>query len=137
MTSSHARDTTGRISSLCDAARFPLTFNQGVDVCVDKQLLPFKVRCRFRQYMSNKPAKYGIKVWVTCAVASSCTWRMQVYMGKPWNAGDAGPDGGAPRMCDNFFTSFALAEELLIRKIVVVGTIWRNKPEHPPELLQL
>lgn len=38
--------------------------------------------------------------------------------------------------CDNFFTSFALAEELLRRKLALVGTIRKNKPELPPQLLQ-
>lgn len=38
--------------------------------------------------------------------------------------------------CDNFFTSYALAEELLKRKTALVGTIRMNKPELPPQLLQ-
>ncbi|KAE8296656.1 hypothetical protein D5F01_LYC05417 [Larimichthys crocea] len=38
--------------------------------------------------------------------------------------------------CDNFFTSFALSEKLLRRKLALVGTIRRNKPELPPHLLQ-
>ncbi|KAJ8389232.1 hypothetical protein AAFF_G00122520 [Aldrovandia affinis] len=38
--------------------------------------------------------------------------------------------------CDNFFTSYALAEDLLRRKMDLVGTIRRNKPELPPNLLQ-
>lgn len=39
--------------------------------------------------------------------------------------------------CDNFFTSFALAEELLRRKLALVGTIRKNKPELLPRLLQI
>ena len=38
--------------------------------------------------------------------------------------------------CEKLFTSFALAEELLRRKLALVGTIRRNKPELPPILLQ-
>ncbi|KAJ8393029.1 hypothetical protein AAFF_G00069330 [Aldrovandia affinis] len=38
--------------------------------------------------------------------------------------------------CDHFFTSYALAEELLRRKMALVGTIRRNKPELPPNQLQ-
>ena len=35
----------------------------GTDVTVDEQLVPFRGRCPFRQYIPSKPAKYGIKVW--------------------------------------------------------------------------
>ncbi|KAK7156026.1 hypothetical protein R3I94_006179 [Phoxinus phoxinus] len=51
--------------------RLPLLFNPGVDVCVDEQLVGFRGRCRFRQYMPSKPAKYGIKIWVTSDVSTS------------------------------------------------------------------
>uniref|UniRef100_A0A3P8SVH4 PiggyBac transposable element-derived protein domain-containing protein n=1 Tax=Amphiprion percula TaxID=161767 RepID=A0A3P8SVH4_AMPPE len=130
-------------------ARLPLLFNPGVDVCVDEQLVGFKGRCGFRQYMPNKPAKYGIKIWVTCDVATSYAWRMQIYTGKPHSSSQEVNQGmrvtlqlteglqGHTVTCDNFFTSFALAEDLLRRKLVLVGTIRRNKPELPPHLLQL
>lgn len=62
--------------------RLPLLFNPGQDVCVDEKLVPFKGRCRFRQYMPSKPAKYGIKIWVTCDVTTSYAWKLQIYTGK-------------------------------------------------------
>lgn len=130
-------------------SRLPLLFNPGIDVCVDEQLVAFRGRCGFRQYMPNKPAKYGIKIWVTCDVATSYAWRMQIYTGKPPGSSREVNQGmrvtlqlteglqGHTVTCDNFFTSFALAEELLRRKLALVGTIRKNKPELPPQLLQL
>lgn len=38
---------------------------------------------------------------------------------------------------DIFYTPYALAEELLIRKLALVGTIRKNKPELPPQLVQI
>lgn len=128
--------------------RLPLLFNPGDDICVDEQLVPFRGRCKFRQYMPSKPAKYGLKIWVTADVATSYAWRCQVYTGKA--------DGGAPEIgqgkrvildmteglrgvtltCDNFFTSYSLAQELLMKKVALVGTIRANKPELPPKLKQ-
>lgn len=99
--------------------------------------------------MPNKPAKYGIKIWVTCDVATSYAWRMEIYTGKPPGSSREVNQGmmvtlrlteglqGHTVTCDNFFTPFALAEELLRRKLALVGTIRKNKPELPPELLQL
>ncbi|CAB4067319.1 unnamed protein product [Lepeophtheirus salmonis] len=37
--------------------------------------------------------------------------------------------------CDNFFTSYQLGQQLLKRKITMVGTVRKNKPELPPALL--
>uniref|UniRef100_A0AAZ1Y4A3 PiggyBac transposable element-derived protein domain-containing protein n=1 Tax=Oreochromis aureus TaxID=47969 RepID=A0AAZ1Y4A3_OREAU len=117
------------------------------DICVDEQLVPFRGRCNFKQYIPTKPAKYGLKIWAVCDVETSYAWRLQVYTGK---AGDRAEVNQGMRValelteglqgnvvtCDNFFTSFALAEELLRRKLALVGTIRKNKPELPPRLLQ-
>ncbi|XP_071396353.1 piggyBac transposable element-derived protein 4-like [Centroberyx affinis] len=127
--------------------RLPLLFNPGQDVCVDEQLVPFKGRCGFRQFMPRKPAKYGIKIWVTCDVITSYAWKMQIYTGKPAGSPEVNQgqrvvlemtEGlqGNTVTCDNFFTSYALAEELLRRKLALVGTIRKNGPELPPQLLQ-
>ena len=34
--------------------------------------------------------------------------------------------------CDNFFTSIPLARDLLKKKLTLIGTIQKNKPELPP-----
>jgi len=36
----------------------------GSAVCINEQLLPFRGRSGFRQYMPTKPSKYGIKIWI-------------------------------------------------------------------------
>nr|XP_020470705.1 LOW QUALITY PROTEIN: piggyBac transposable element-derived protein 4-like [Monopterus albus] len=128
--------------------RLPQLFNPRPNVTVDEQLMPFRGRCPFRQYMPSKPARYGIKIWAACDAATSYAWNLQVYTGKP--------EGGVPERnqamrvvldlveklkghnitCNNFFTSYKLGQELLKRKLTMVGTICKNKPELPPQLLQ-
>lgn len=129
-------------------ARLPLFYNPGPNVTVDEQLMPFRGRCPFRQYIPSKPAKYGIKIWAACDAASSYAWNLQVYTGKR--------NGGAPEKnqgmrvvldmtqglsghnitCDNFFTSHQLGQELLKRKLTMVGTVRKNRSELPPQLLK-
>nr|XP_020457618.1 piggyBac transposable element-derived protein 4-like [Monopterus albus] len=119
----------------------PQLFNPGPNVTVDEQLMPFRGRSPFRQYMPSKPSRYGIKIWAACDAATSYAWNLQVYTGKP--------EGGVPERnhamrvvldlceklkghnitCDNFFTSYKLGQELLKRKLTMVGTIRKNKPE--------
>ncbi|XP_029580542.1 piggyBac transposable element-derived protein 4-like, partial [Salmo trutta] len=115
--------------------------NPGPEVTVDEQLVPFRGRCPFWKYMPRKPAKYGIKIWVTSDAQSSYAWKMQVYTGKLTSGGLEKNQGtrvvldvtdglrGHNVTCDNFFTSCELSQQLLKRKITIVGTVRKNKPE--------
>lgn len=38
------------------------------NLTIDEQLFPTKARCRFTQYMGNKPDKFGIKFWMIAEV---------------------------------------------------------------------
>ncbi|XP_027874871.1 piggyBac transposable element-derived protein 4-like [Xiphophorus couchianus] len=125
----------------------PLFYNPGPNVTVDERLVEFRGRCSFRQYMPSKPAKYGIKIWAACDAKTSYVLNMQVYTGKP--AGGAPEKNQGTRVvldmsnglrghnitCDNFFTSYNLGQELLKRKLTMVGTVRKNRAELPAELL--
>ncbi|KAL3973475.1 HMG box transcription factor 1 [Sarotherodon galilaeus] len=88
------------------------------------EILPLLGRCPFRQYMPNKRAKYGIKIWAACDAKSSYVWNMQVYTGKlPGGASEKNQGArvvlqmseglqGHNITCDNFFTSYWLGPEL-------------------------
>lgn len=95
--------------------RLMMLFSPDRDLTVDEQLVPFKGRCSFRQYIPKKPAKYGIKVWAACDVKTSYAWRLQVYTGRA--AGEPAEVNQGMRVvlqmteglqghvvtCDNFF----------------------------------
>ncbi|KAM9323738.1 piggyBac transposable element-derived protein 4-like [Gastrophryne carolinensis] len=127
----------------------PLMFNPGPEVTVDERFLPFRGKCPFRQYMPSKPGKYGIKIWAACDAKTSYAWNLQIYTGKSASGIPEKNQGkrvvldmttglqGHNITCDNFFTSYDLGQELLSRKITMVGTVKKNKPELPAELLQM
>lgn len=129
--------------------QLPLVFNPGKEVCVDEQMLPFRGRCKFLQCMPKKVGSYGLKLWVTCDVQTTYTWKVSVYTGPSENAPVESQQGqsvgldmtegleGINMTCNNFISSFGLATELLHRRITMVGTMERNRPELPPELLRL
>ena len=54
------------IRELCDSVMVNCRNNweAGQFVTVDEQLVPFRGRCPFRMYIANKPAKYGIKLFM-------------------------------------------------------------------------
>nr|CAH7759096.1 unnamed protein product [Callosobruchus chinensis] len=117
-------------------------------ITVDEQLVCFRERCRFKQYIKSKPRRYGIKIWAAADVKTSYLCNLQVYTGKP--------PGGVPERnqgfrvvsdlvvpyhgswrgitTDNFFSSVSLANYLLTNKLTLVGTIRKNKPDTPPQL---
>ena len=43
---------------------------------------PFKGRLRFKQYINNKPTKWGIKAFVLSVITNGYIYRMQIYTGK-------------------------------------------------------
>lgn len=116
---------------------------------VDEQLLPFRGRSPFTQYIPSKPAKYGIKIWVCTDAKTFYAYNMQVYAGRDRNCAPEVNQGervvlelteglnGRNVTCDNFFTSHRLASALRKRQMTLVGTIRKNRKEIPPILLDM
>ena len=116
-------------------------------VTVDEQLLGFRGRCPFRQYLPSKPDKYGIKLWL-CADPSSCyTHNLQPILDKDESRDKDVSVGthvvmqltaelygsGRNITCDNFFTNVKLADELYKKKLTILGTMRQNLRDVPSE----
>lgn len=51
------------------------------NVCIDEQIVPFKGQLDIKQYMQNKPCKWGVKVFLLCG-SSGLVYDGIVYQGK-------------------------------------------------------
>ncbi|KAL1251031.1 hypothetical protein QQF64_018827 [Cirrhinus molitorella] len=114
----------------------------------DKFALMAEARCRFTQYMPNKPDKFGIKFWLAADVETKYVLNSFPYLGKDdsrpatQSLGESvvlklvEPFVGKGRniTTDNFFTSIPLANKLLHKNTSMVGTINKNKRELPPSV---
>lgn len=117
-------------------------------VTIDEQLVPFRGKCSFIQYMPKKPSKYGIKIFWLCDAKSSYAVDGCVYTGRKPNEPvqrnlganivkeltQTVKNSSRNVTMDNYFTSVSLAEDMLQQGITIVGTIRQNKPDIPKEL---
>ncbi|XP_055839580.1 piggyBac transposable element-derived protein 4-like [Episyrphus balteatus] len=117
---------------------------------VDEQLLAFRGRCAFKQYIPSKPAKYGIKTFALVDAKTFYTLNLEPYVGTqpdgPFKFKNNGEDitlrmvqpvEGTKRNItgDNWFTSLSLVNKLKNKKLTYTGTIRKNRREVPSEFL--
>jgi len=127
-------------------AKLKAAFEPHENLTVDEQLYAFRGNCQFRQYMPNKPAKYGIKYWCLADVRTSYLCNVNVYLGRDSTRTASvsetavtslvAPFYGSKRnvTTDSFFTSIPLAQRLWQEKMTLTGTLRKNKAEIPPQL---
>jgi len=151
----HTRNERKKIDNL---APIRTVFDEFVNRCIsfytpgeyctiDEMLEGFRGRCKFRQYIANKPNKYGIKIFALVDSRVFYTVNMEIYAGKqpigPFLQNNSGASvvkrmikpiakTGRNITIDNWFTSVPLAVELLKDyKTTMVGTLKKNKREIP------
>lgn len=105
---------------------------------IDEIMIPFKGRSSIKQYIKNKPHKWGIKVFARAGV-SGFVYDFQIYVGKGTvqSVSPLGISGDiVVKLCDslphnqnykvfmdNWFTSYALLCELKQKGILACGTV--------------
>ena len=115
-------------------------------VAVDERMVKSKHRSGIRQYIKNKPTKWGIKLWVIADSTNGYTYDFDVYAGK--NAGqEVSPNGlgydvvmrlvsslinqGYHLYFDNYYTSVQLVQDLFKLEILACGTTSENRRGFP------
>lgn len=114
-------------------------------LCIDEQMCSTKMKHHLRQYMPNKPHKWGIKLFVLCD-SHGFAYKFEIYNG----AGDNVVLPGTPDLSssanvvvrltqtvkdskhhnvyfDNFYTSLPLLVYLRARGIYALGTMRSNR----------
>ena len=123
-------------------------FSPGKNLSIDEAMIGWKGRLSFRQYISNKRHKYGIKLYEV-TTDDGFILDVIVYTGKGTIVEEDSShvqsvvkkllkdfvEKGHTVYLDNFYTSVPLAEYLFKKKTTLVGTIRENrKGNHKPTM---
>jgi len=140
------RDLWNAFSHQCRTLYSPTAY-----VTVDEQLLGFRGKCPFRQYIKSKPDKYGIKLWLCSDAQTYYVFNMNPYLGREESRDNATTHSLGTRVvlglveplslsgrnitCDNLFTNVQLADILYEKKLTLLGTMRKSNRDIPSEFL--
>jgi hypothetical protein len=109
---------------------------------VDEAMVGFKGRSEMKQYMRQKPTKWGYKIW--CLASSNYLLAFNVFEGKSTSSPSASPTDVVLSLVspytrnnhiiylDRYFTSPQLLEDLKLREFRACGTVAKNRVGLPP-----
>lgn len=142
-------DRLHKLKPLIDklVSRFREHYTPSARICIDESLIPFRGRLIFRQYIPNKKARYGVKLFKLCT-ESGYTYNLTAYSGKRPNQNveiskteetvmtllDGLLNEGRTLFMDNYYNSIPLAYKLLENKTHLVGTLRKNRKFIPNEI---
>jgi hypothetical protein len=128
-----------------------VNYSPGEYLTIDEMLIPFRGRCSFKQYIPNKPAKYGLKIYSIADARTFYTYNLELYVGKQPEgefATSNSPTDVVKRLvepirgtnrnitCDNWYKSVPLAQDLFKNySLTLVGTMRKSRREISPEFL--
>ena len=110
---------------------------------VDEHMCKFKGKSGMKQYMKNKPIKWGFKLWFRSCAKTGYLFEANIYCGKKSQPEVGLGEGVVLDLtrnlhnyhitihADNFFTSPTLARMLLNNGIYFIGTARSNRKEMP------
>lgn len=115
-------------------------------ISIDERMVPNKGRYSFRQYIKDKPTKWGMKLWVLADSLTGYTYNFDIYLGR----GEVSRNGLAydvvTKLCsplygqgyklyvDNFYSSVNLFKDLIQKSIYACGTVILNRKGIPQGL---
>jgi Transposase IS4 len=121
---------------------FSSHYNPYQVMTVDEAMVPFKGRSEMKQYIPQKPTKWGYKVW--CLASKNYLLEFEIYEGKSSSTESSIGSDIVLRLSrpyqhnnhilflDRYFTSPSLLEELLKVGIRACGTLRKDRLGLPP-----
>lgn len=126
-------------------------FSAGLSLTLDEAMVKFKGKLKFRQYLKDKPVKWGIKCFLMCDSFSGYCYKIEVYTGKSTIINNIAKTNTythdlVMRMAegfenywrviyfDNYYTTIKIVKSLYEKKIGCVGTLRKNRAHEKEKL---
>ena len=125
---------------------FRSAVSDGKSQAIDEHMTKFKGKHSARQYLKNKPIKWGFKWWCRADSKNGYLHQFDLYLGKKefvkHNLGELVvmelckplENANCAIFCDNFFASPLLVKNMRHKGLYVTGTICRDRKFMPPLL---
>ncbi|CAM1329793.1 PGBD5 (predicted) [Pycnogonum litorale] len=129
--------------------KFKIFYQPKQKIAIDEAMCAFRGRLHFRVYNPDKPDRYGIKMYELCDADTGFINNIEVYTGKVSDQRTDQSlteqivmrlihkylDQGYKVFMDNYYTSPALFDNLLVQETTAVGTLRKNRKEVPKKVL--
>ena len=118
-------------------------------VAIDERMVKSRHRSGFRQFIKDKPTRWGIKLWVLADSSNGYTIDFNIYIGRAAGQ-DVSEHGlgydvvmrlmspyfnrGYHLFVDNFYSSLILFKDLFDRGVLATGTILETRRSFPATL---
>ena len=116
----------------------------GQAISIDERMVAFKGRSGMKQYLKDKPTKWGFKLWVLADSTTGYTYKFQIYTGKRLTKTKNGLGHdvvmdlmqslfkqGYHLYIDNFYSSPTLFRDLFVQGCFCTGTVRDNRTGFP------
>lgn len=128
-----------------------LQFDVGEIISIDEQIIPFDGRLVMKQFMKDKPIKWGLKVYILCG-KDGLPYDFFIYQGNTTELSELNVEKfgfcasvvlhladrldsrGHKMFYDNYFSNYHVLEIMKMQGVHVAGTIRVNRFGKPPLL---
>jgi hypothetical protein len=119
------------------------------ELSIDEMMIRFKGRCAWKQYMPDKPIKWGLKVWGLCNAKNGYLLNFELYCGKSDEAVGLATSivlklivemmavqtiNGLHIYMDNYYSSPTLFYKLALYGVLACGTMRCNRKGWPTQV---
>jgi len=106
-------------------------------ICIDEAIIKYNGRLGFKQYIKDKPVKWGVKCFLICCCFSNYCLNIEIYTGKQENANNRKSpveelvmkmsnsylDEFRTIYADSYYVTLNLIKNLFLFKTGVIGTV--------------
>ena len=98
---------------------------------IDEHMFKFKGKSLMRQYMKNKPIKWGFRFWFWCSSKSGYLYQFDMYLGKKSKTEFGLGESVVLSLCVNLKNSYCYVPNLMLKLfedgIYTTGTVKSNQ----------